>query len=253
MSLHRFYVPPKQIIDDTVFIRGADVWHLTKVLRMSSGAEVLAFDGTGREYRVQIGKIKPREVLGTVLEQWERQADSPLRLTLVQGVPKADKMDLIVQKATEIGVNTIIPLNTERADIGARLKHLSPEKMAQKLDRWTRIGVEAAKQCCRTTIPKVEPFMSIQELLELPLSADLRLLCWEGEHTQQVKTALRQRTEPVHAAIIVIGPEGGLTPEEAALFIAQGYTSVSLGPRILRTETAGLITLGILQYEYGDY
>ena len=175
MSLHRFFVPPPQIKDDTVFIRGTDVWHITKVLRLSPGAEVIVFDSTGREYRVVLEKQKPRGIFGTVVERWERQADSPLHLMLVQGVPKANKMDLIVQKASEIGVNKIVPLQTERSDIGARKKHQSQEKSVQKLDRWGRIGVEAAKQSRRSTVPILETFMTIEDFLAQSFSADVQL------------------------------------------------------------------------------
>ena len=253
MSIHRFYVPPKQIIDGNVFIRGTDVWHITKVLRLSKGDHVIVFDGTGCEYRVVIGKRKPREVLGKVIEQWECHTESPLQLTLVQGVPKAKKMDMIVQKASEIGVNTIIPLQTERSDIRVQPKHLSADKIAQKLDRWSHIGVEAAKQSHRTTIPKIEPFMSIQDFFAQRLSADVRLLLWEAEEEQRLKNVLRNHSGAVESAVAVIGPEGGFTRDEAEQFMTDGYYSVSLGKRILRTETAGPVVLGILQYEYGDY
>jgi 16S rRNA (uracil1498-N3)-methyltransferase len=253
MSTHRFYVPPKQIIDGNVFIRGTDVWHINKVLRLSKGDHVIVFDGTGREYRVVLDKKKPREILGTVVEQWDQHTESPLQLTLVQGVPKANKMDLIVQKVSEIGVNVIIPLKTERSEISAKLKHLTPEKVAQKLDRWARIGIEAAKQSCRTTIPKIEPFMGVEEFLAQPLSADLKLLLWEEEQKNSLKQVLRKQSGSILSAVVVIGPEGGFTRAEAEQFQSQGYHTVSLGKRILRTETAGLIVLGILQYEYGDY
>jgi len=253
MPIHRFFVPPKQIKDENVCIRGTDVWHITKVLRLSRGTEVIVFDGTGREYRVVLGDHKRREITGTVVEQWERQVDSPIHLMLVQGVPKAGKMDLIVQKATEIGVNKIVPLQTERSDIGGRHKHLSQEKSVQKLDRWSRIGMEAAKQCQRSTLPILETFMTIDEFLVQSFSADIRLLLWEGEQGQRLKTVLRRAEETIQSAIIVIGPEGGFTAEEARRFRDDGYQSVSLGPRILRAETAGLVALSILQYEFGDY
>jgi 16S rRNA (uracil1498-N3)-methyltransferase len=253
MSTHRFYVHPKQIVDGNVFIRGTDVWHITRVLRLSKGAQVIVFDGTGREYQVVIGKRKPREVLGKVIKQWECHTESPLQLTLVQGVPKAKKMDLIIQKASEIGVHAIIPLQTERADIRVHSKHLSPDKIAQKLDRWARIGVEAAKQSHRTAIPKIEPFMSVQEFLAQRLATDVRLLLWEAEEEQNLKGVLRNHSGSVESAIVVIGPEGGFTRDEAEQFMTAGYDSVSLGKRILRTETAGMVVLGILQYEYGDY
>jgi 16S rRNA (uracil1498-N3)-methyltransferase len=253
MSLHRFFVPPPQVKDETVFIRGTDVWHITKVLRLSPGAEVIVFDGTGREYRVILGKQKPRGIPGTIVEQWKRQADSPLHLMLVQGVPKSNRMDLIVQKASEIGVNKIVPLQTERSDIGARKKHRSQEKSVQKLDRWGRIGVEAAKQSRRSTVPILETFMTIGEFLAQSFLADVRLVLWEEEQQQRLKQVLRQQPDPVQSAVVVIGPEGGLTPKEAQSFRDAGYQSVSLGPRILRTETAGLVVLSILQYEFGDY
>jgi 16S rRNA (uracil1498-N3)-methyltransferase len=253
MPLHRFFVPPKQIQNGKVCIRGTDVWHITKVLRLSRGAQVIVFDGTGREYRVTLGDYKRREIAGTVVEQWERQAESPLHLMLAQSVPKGGKMDLIVQKATEIGVNKIVPLQTKRSDIGGRQKSLSQEKSAQKLDRWSRIGMEAAKQSQRSSLPILETFMTIDEFLEQSFSADMQLLLWEEEQEQQLKAVLRRDHDAVQSAIIVVGPEGGFTPEEAQRFVDAGYQSVSLGKRILRTETAGLVVLSILQYEFGDY
>jgi len=253
MSIHRFYVPPRQIIDGNVFIRGTDVWHIQKVLRLATGDQVLIFDGTGREYSVVIGKTKPREILGTVLEQWEQHAESPLQLTLVQGVPKAQKMDVIVQKASEIGVNTIVPLQTERSDVSAKQQQRSPEKASQKLERWARIGIEAAKQSGRTAIPDIESFMGVAEFLAQPLSAELKLLLWEEEQEHSLKQILKAHSTPLRSAVVVIGPEGGFTRDEAEQFTSQGYAPVSLGKRILRTETAGLVVLGILQYEYGDY
>ena len=253
MSKHRFYVPPKQIIDGNVFIRGTDVWHINKVLRLSKGDQVLVFDGTGREYRVSLGKRKAREILGTVVEQWEQHTESPLQLTLIQGVPKANKMDLIVQKASEIGVNVIIPLQTERSELREKQKKLAGEKAFQKLERWLRIGIEAAKQSCRTAIPQITSLMNVEEFLAQSLSADIKLLLWEEEQENSLKAFLHRYSDPVQSAAVVVGPEGGFTREEADQFLSHGYQPVSLGKRILRTETAGLVVLGILQYEYGDY
>jgi len=254
VSEHRFYVPPKQIIDDNVFIRGMDVWHITKVLRLSKGSHVVVFDGTGREYRVVLGKQKPREILGTVVAQWARQAESPLKITLIQGVPKANKMDVIVQKATEVGVNDIIPLFTERSVWSTKQQRPEDDqKINERLDRWARISVEAAKQCCRSAVPRIYSMLSIAELGALKLTADVKLLLWEDEQKIQLRQFLRDQTLPVRSAMLVIGPEGGLTEAEAEAFRAQGYQSISLGQRILRTETAGLVVAGILQYEFGDY
>ncbi len=253
MSIHRFYVPPTQIIDGNVFIRGTDVWHIIKVLRLSKGDEVIVFDGTGREYRVALGKQKRREILGTVLEEWKKDTESPLRLMLVQGLPKANKMDLIVQKATEIGVNEIIPLQTERSIWNTTQKRGQGEKVHQRLERWSRIGIEAVKQSCRTAVPLIRPVLAVEEFLSQDISADLKLLLWEEEQETTLKHALQKHRSPVQSAIVVIGPEGGFTPQEAGQFQAKGYTAVSLGERILRTETASVLMLAILQYECGDY
>ncbi len=253
MSSHRFYVPPTRINGDKVSIRGTDVWHMTKVLRLSKGAKIIVFDGKGHEYRVIIEQQKRQELIGTVLEQWESHAESPLRLILVQGLPKANKMDLIVREATEIGVNEIIPLETERSIWNTKQKRAQGEKVHQRLERWSRIGIEAVKQSCRTAIPLIRPVVTIAEFLSQDISADAKLLLWEAEQHTSLKHILQKVPPPVRSAIIVIGPEGGFTQEEAEQFQASGYTPVSLGKRILRTETAGIVVLGILQYEWGDY
>ena len=252
-SKHRFFVPPPQIKNGKVCIRGADVWHITKVLRLAQGQKVIIFDGTGREYLVALDRPKRQEVFGFVLEQWEQPSESPLKLSLVQAIPKSDKMDLIVQKATEIGVNEIIPLNTARSIWGTKTKHSQEAKVHQRLERWSRIGIEAAKQSCRTSVPLIRPVVRIEEFLSNPPEADLKLLLWEEEEQHALKETLRKQKSTIRSATIVIGPEGGFTPEESELFQQHNYLPVSLGKRILRTETAGLVVLGILQYEFGDY
>ena len=157
------------------------------------------------------------------------------------------------RKATEIGVNEIIPLETERSVWSSKHKRAQGTNVAQRLDRWSRICIEAAKQSCRTAIPLIRPVVSIEEFLEHPLSVDVKLLLWEDEKQKSLRQALKEAGEPVRSAGVIIGPEGGLTPEEAARFQEHGYQLVSLGKRVLRTETAGLVVLGILQYEFGDY
>ena len=253
MSKHRFFVPPSQISEGNVRIRGTDVWHITKVLRLSAGAEIIVFDGSGREYLVALEQHKRNEVRGVIRDQWQKPTESPLHTILAQGLPQANKMDLIVQKATEIGVNEIIPLETERSIWSSKHKRAQGANVAQRLDRWSRICIEAAKQSCRTAVPLIRPVVTIEEFLALPLSADLKLLLWEEEQQTSLRKALRGAGELVRAAVVIIGPEGGLTPEETAQFQEHHYQRISLGKRVLRTETAGFIVLGILQYEYGDY
>ncbi len=253
MSLHRFFVPPTQIADGTVTIRGTEVWHITKVLRLSQGADIVVFDGKGHEYRVKLGRQKRQELFGTVLEAWDYSTESPLKLTLVQGIPKANKMDMIVQKATEIGVNDIIPLNSTRSEWNVKHKRKKDAQIHQRLDRWSRICIEAAKQSCRTAIPLIRPVVTVDEFLEQERRADAKMFVWEEETQVSLKQGLEQAASDVTSAIVVVGPEGGFTPREAEQFRTHEYTPVSLGNRILRTETAGLVVLGILQYVWGDY
>lgn len=252
-SKHRFFVPPPQIKNGKVCIRGTDVWHITKVLRLSQGQKVIVFDGTGREYLVALDRPKRQEVFGFVLEEWEQPTESPLKLSLIQAVPKSDKMDLIVQKSTEIGVNEIIPLNSARSIWGTKTKHSQQAKVHQRLERWSRIGIEAAKQSCRTSVPLIRPVVSIEEFLSRSSEADLKLLLWEEEEQRTLKETLRNQSGDIQSVSVVIGPEGGFTQEESEQFQQHGYLPISLGKRILRTETAGLVVLGILQYEFGDY
>ena len=253
MSTHRFFVPPPQIRDGEVCLRGSDVWHITKVLRLGMGAEVVVFDGRGHEYRVVLERTKRQEIYGRVLEEWEKQTESPLKLSLVQGVPKGDKLDLIMQKATEIGMFELIPLASERSYWSSVSGQVSAAKAHQRLERLSRIGIEAAKQSCRSSVPFIRPIVTVEEFLTTPPNADLKLLLWEEEQGKRLKETLRAIKNSVASAVVVIGPEGGLTPEEARRFQENGFLSVSLGQRILRTETAGIAVLSILQYEFGDY
>ena len=253
MSTHRFFVPPPQIRDGEVCLRGSDVWHITKVLRLGMGAHIVVFDGRGHEYRVALERIKRQDIYGRVVEQWEKQTESPLKLSLVQGVPKGDKLDLIMQKATEIGMFELIPLASERSYWSSASGQMSAAKVHQRLERLSRIGIEAAKQSCRSAVPYIRPIVTVEEFLTAPPDADVKLLLWEEEQGKRLKETLRTIETPVRSAIVVIGPEGGLTLEEAQQFQASGFQSVSLGQRILRTETAGIAVLSILQYEFGDY
>ena len=253
MSTHRFFVPPPQIRDGEVCLRGSDAWHITKVLRLGMGANVIVFDGRGHEYRVVLERTKRQEIHGRVVEQWEKQTESPLKLSLVQGMPKGDKLDLIMQKATEIGLFELIPLASERSHWTSVSGQMSAAKVHQRLERLSRIGIEASKQSCRSSVPFIRPVVTVEEFLSAPPEADLKLLLWEEEQGKRLKETLRAQEKPIASAVVLIGPEGGFTPEEAQRFQASGFQSVSLGQRILRTETAGIAVLSILQYEFGDY
>ncbi len=241
--LPRFFIAPDQVVDDRIVIIGEDVRHISTVLRMKPGEQLLLCDGRGRDYTVSITGSDRTSIATRVLSAVERSLPSP-RITLCQGVPKSDKMDLIMQKATELGVAAVIPVVTERTIVKLR----DEEK---RVSRWQKICREAAMQSDRADIPEVVQVVRLQDLLRIPRTAPgtLLLLPWE-EGTRPVKQVL-QGNRSATEIFVIIGPEGGLSAKEAALAQDAGFHPVSLGRNILRTETAALAVLSMIQYEYG--
>ncbi len=238
----RFFISPEQVNDRCITISGEDVRHIATVLRMKTGDELLLCDGKGAEYRATIAHVNRSEIIADVKARAKRDVRSPL-ITLGQGLPKADKMDFIVQKATELGVANIVPIITERTIMKVR----DEEK---RITRWQKIAREAAMQSNRPDIPKVGAIVAYKDFLRTPHSAPrtLLLLPWE-EGTIPIKEILRSNPG-VKAIVILIGPEGGFSPTEAAMAKETGFHLASLGPNILRTETAAVAALSMIAYEF---
>jgi 16S rRNA (uracil1498-N3)-methyltransferase len=167
-------------------------------------------------------------------------------ITLGQGLPKADKFEWVVQKTTELGVAEIVPLLTERVVPQLSARHGTP-----KVARWEKLAREASKQSGRSTVPRLSPPRSLEGFYASYQRADLKLVLWEGEGTRRLRTALAAFA-PVTSVAVVVGPEGGLTPREVAQGESYGFIVVGLGERILRTETAGLVAVALLQYQFGE-
>jgi 16S rRNA (uracil1498-N3)-methyltransferase len=187
-------------------------------------------------------------VAGRIVETSAISTESPVAITLAQGLPKGRKFELIIQKAVELGVERIVPLAMARTVV-----RLEGKRASEKLERWRRIAREAAKQCRRTFLPEVEPLSGLEAFLEAlgpPRPAQMRLLLWE-EASEPLRELLSRSGSP-EAIICIVGPEGGIEPEEASLATRAGFAPASLGPRILRTETAPLALLAILQHTFGD-
>jgi len=238
----RFFISPEQVLGDRITITGEDLRHITTVLRKRTGDELLLSDGQGREYAVKIIEAHKAEIV-TRIEARSTQSIRAPRIILGQGLPKSDKMDWIVQKATELGVSTIVPLVTERTIVKIR----DEEK---RTARWQKIAREAAMQSRRPDIPvvgPVEPFALFLRNL-VPGPRTLLLFPWE-DGTEPVKTVLLGE-DVVATVIVLIGPEGGFSESEAAQARGKGFRLVSLGPNILRTETAAIAVLGMIQYQY---
>ncbi len=243
MTEPRFFVPPKNIQGLEIRIVGDDVNHIRNVLRLKPGENVIVCDGRGSVYETQIIRIGKQEVITRILKH-QVQETLPPHVALFQGLPKGTKMDFIVQKATELGVFKIVPVVMERTVV-----KLNAIKDGNRVQRWRRIALEAAKQCQRATLPEVLEPISLVQSLELLPNFDSILVFWEEEKKTSVREVLNDRL-PEKVAM-VIGPEGGLTEEEVLAIRDIGGQTVTLGNLILRTETASIVGLAIVLYELG--
>ncbi|OPY56387.1 MAG: Ribosomal RNA small subunit methyltransferase E [Pelotomaculum sp. PtaU1.Bin035] len=249
-SLHigrpRFFVSPEQIDGGRVYLKGPDVVHLAKVLRMGAGESLTVLDGRGKTYLAVIKEVGRDKVTCTINKELPGTAVPSFKVTLVQGIPKGDKMDLIIQKGTELGLSKVIPLLCERVVV-----KLEGDKPLRRRERWQRIALEAAKQCRRPDVPEIsEPTSWEQALAALPPGV-AALIPWEEEITGSLREFFHRNPAP-EEIYIFIGPEGGFTRAEVERARFHGVCPVTLGPRILRTETAGLAVLSVVLYQWGD-
>jgi 16S rRNA (uracil1498-N3)-methyltransferase len=240
--MRRFAVRPEQIEGNRVMFDRAETRHIAAVLRLVPGDVVVAADGRGRDYTVRIDRLAPA-VVGTVLAVGETRAESPLAVTLVQGVPKGERMEMIVRAVTELGVARVLPALTERTVVRLDAAH-----WLERARRWQRVAREAAKQCGRAVVPEVESPQPLAVRLGTP--AEVRVCLWEGTGPA-LETVLGAVARPRTAAVLV-GPEGGLAETEVHEARTAGWAVARLGPRILRTETAGMAILAVLQARWGD-
>ncbi len=242
-----FFVPPAQWTGRRASITGSDVHHITRVLRLRPGDTVTVSDGAGRTGRLRIERLGEEAVEGTMVETTEAPADATPPITLIQALPKGRKFELILQKAVELGAARIVPITSARTVV--RLKR---NRAGERLERWRRIAAEAAKQCRRQSVPEVAPVTSLEDWLAdigPPEAGQLRLLLWE-EATKPLRDILAQAGNPTEI-LCLVGPEGGIEAAEAAKATEAGFVPASLGPRILRAETAPLALLAILQHTFG--
>lgn len=244
--MQRFFVEPHQIDEEAhqIHITGSDVNHISNVLRMKSGEELWISDGSKYEYRCTIESFEPDEVLLHIVYSQEPEYELPCRIYLFQGLPKADKMELIIQKAVELGAYEIIPVETKRCVV-----KLDGKKSAKKTARWQQIAESAAKQSKRMLIPNVHEVLTFREALKYAESMDVRLVPYELARGMQETKEILAGIEPGQSVGIFIGPEGGFEEKEIEAAIEGGAKPITLGRRILRTETAGLAILSVLMFQ----
>ncbi|MDE5910523.1 MAG: 16S rRNA (uracil(1498)-N(3))-methyltransferase [Lachnospiraceae bacterium] len=242
--MYQFFVEPRQIQGNKVIITGGDVNHIKNVLRMKPGEEISISNGMdGKEYRCGIEELGEEEIVCELRFIKEEGVELPSKIYLFQGLPKADKMELIIQKAVELGVYEIIPVACKRAVV-----KLDEKKAKNKITRWQGIAQAAAKQSRRGIIPKVKEVMSFNEAANYSKCADVRMIPYELAEDIEKTRALIGGLKPGEDIAIFIGPEGGFAGEEVETAIKEGMEPITLGRRILRTETAGMAVLSIIMY-----
>ena len=241
--MHHFFADPSQVAEDTVTITGPDVNHMKNVLRMKPGEALLVSDGTGNDYQCEIDRLEADRAVVRICQAFCSQMELPSRIWLFQGLPKADKLEFIIQKAVELGAEAVVPVATKNAVV-----RLDEKKAQSKRKRWQSIAESAAKQSKRSRIPSVETVMSLKEAFGFikEQGFDLCLIPYEqAQGMETMKEALAQVSSGQSIAVF-IGPEGGFDESEIKLALEHGVRPVSLGKRILRTETAGLAILSAL-------
>ena len=242
--MYHFFVEPSQIQGKRIVITGGDVNHIKNVLRMKIGEEIAVSNGEdGKEYRCGIEAFSEDEVICGLRFMKEDGVELPSKIALFQGLPKADKMELIVQKAVELGVGEIIPVAAGRSIV-----KLDEKKAKAKVSRWQGIAEAAAKQSRRGVIPKISEVMSIKEAVAYADSMDVKLIPYELAEDMAKTKEIISGIRPGESVAVFIGPEGGFEEKEIAAAMERGFLPVTLGKRILRTETAGFTVLAWLRY-----
>jgi 16S rRNA (uracil1498-N3)-methyltransferase len=241
----RFFVPQHNIDGSRGVVAGKELQHLRRVLRLAAGDAITIFDDAGREHDAVICSVGPESAAIEITRSYEAQRESALQLTLALGVTKGEKMDFVIEKATELGVQNIVPFVSAHA-----VPKLNERKIAARAERWQKIALSAAKQCGRAQTPKLLPLCEFGEFIGQAWPDTFKLLFWERESTQSLKQLQERRG--AQRVLIAIGPEGGFSPEEAGQATKHGFFLVSMGRRILRAETAAIAAVSLAQFLWGD-
>jgi len=241
MRIPRIYHPDTLNTGDTIELEADAANHVGRVLRLNVDAPIILFNGQGGEYSAVLVESGKKRVTALIRKFDDKCIESPLAIHLGQGISRGDKMELTIQKAVELGVTEITPLFTQRCGV-----KLNGERLEKKMGQWRKIVISACEQCARNTLPIIHAPKSLEE--------------WASEPTDELKLNLHPRAshginglaEPINGVRLVIGPEGGLSDDEIEFASAQGFEEILIGPRVLRTETAGLTVISALQTRFGD-
>lgn len=242
----RFFLPRANIHERRGIIAGAELDHLSRVLRLRVGDAITVFDDEGWEHQAVICGLTSERGEIEIESSYRAERESPLKITLALGLTKGEKMDFVVEKATELGVDAVVPFSS-----AFTVPKLDARKIAQRGERWRKIALSAAKQCGRTRVPTIAPLTTFAEFIGLPAGEDFRLLFWEKETTRTIERVHAEHPR-ARAITVVVGAEGGFSDVEAEEAARCGFLAVGLGRRVLRAETAAVTALALVQFVWGD-
>ena len=239
----KFFVRQERIENNKVTITGDDAFHISRALRMAKGEHITVCDMQCNEYDCVLSEFNPDSVVADIIAEKKIDNEPRVKVFLFQALPKGDKLDTVIQKAVECGVFEITPFESERCVVKVK-----PDAEAKKTERRNRIALEAAKQCGRGYVPQVNPTVDFKSAIKKSASCDISVLCYEGEENYSLKELL-QSNKNIETVAVFIGSEGGFSVDEVKCALDSGMKSVSLGKRILRTETASSFVLSCIVYE----
>jgi 16S rRNA (uracil1498-N3)-methyltransferase len=245
--MQRYFITPDNMLEDKAIVRGDDAHHLMRVMRAAPGDQVIVSNGADRECLAEVVELYKENVLLKIVEERPMAGEPRTQVWIAQSLPKGDKLETVIQKGTEIGASAFLPFVSSRTIV-----QYDAKKEAKRMERWRKIAKEAAEQAHRSKVPDVRETVSWKELLRISEEAALTVFCYEKEHALQLRTVLQESNIGTGPVLIVVGPEGGFTEEEASEAERHGCRPVGLGSRILRTETAGLVAASCVFYETGE-
>ncbi|MDO7905474.1 16S rRNA (uracil(1498)-N(3))-methyltransferase [Paenibacillus sp. JX-17] len=248
--MQRYFITQEQFGENSVTITGEDARHISRVMRGKPGDKVIVSDGASREALVELTSLEAGEVTAAIIDRLEMNAEPKVKVTIAQSLPKGDKMELVIQKCTEIGADRFVPFLSERTIV-----QYDSKKEGKRVERWRKIAKEAAEQCHRNRIPEVDSPLGWKALLTSFEEYDLVCYCYEKESGRQLRDMVKPFVEhhpDGGKVLVVVGPEGGFTEQESQAAEAAGAFPTGLGRRILRAETAGMAALTCILYESGE-
>ncbi len=243
--MSRFYAPKKNIKGNLIYIDGQEARHILNVMRLNVNDKVTVFDGSGKEYAGFIKTTRPKSLTVEIIQTKIPKPEKLPTITLAQSIPKKQKMDYIIEKSTELGINNIIPIISERVTV-----RLNGEKAVDRVERWQKIAFEASKQCGRTDVPKINTIQKFYNAIDNISDYDLSFMACLSDDTIPLREAISEFKRG--RIIVFIGPEGDFTPEEIQMAKDANCKFVSLGNRVLKSDTAGLYVLSALNYEFSS-